>query len=93
MKTGQVDFYEIFGSRNVVFYWRGFHEYGVVKISFDVVANIPGSFTGMASVVYLYYTPGIHRTKKTEKEGRNKRGRRRKKRKIKRRKKSKKKKR
>jgi len=57
VKSGKVDYYEIFGGREVVLYWRGMDEKGVVELSFDVVALVPGTYTGRASTVYLYYTP------------------------------------
>jgi len=57
VKSGKVDYYEIFGGREVVLYWRGMDEKGVVDVSFDVVALVPGTYTGRASTVYLYYTP------------------------------------
>jgi len=50
-----VDYYETNG-REVIFYWR--YLQGQVKKSFnvDVIAAIPGTYTGPASRAYLYYT-------------------------------------
>jgi len=56
VKSGKVDYYEIFGGREVVLYWRGMEEKGVVEVTFDVVALVPGTYTGRASTAYLYYT-------------------------------------
>ena len=57
--AGVFDYYEQTG-RELVFYWRSLSPdvRGDDKIDFtlDVVAEIPGNFTGPASRTYLYYT-------------------------------------
>jgi len=57
VKSEKIDYYEIFGAREIVLYWRGMHAKGEVEVSFDGVAVVPGTYTGRSSCVYLYYTP------------------------------------
>jgi hypothetical protein len=58
-QAGKFDFYEL-QAREIVFYWRGLSPEvkGNAAINFDVdlVAEIPGRYTGPASRTYLYYT-------------------------------------
>jgi len=58
-EAGEFDFYEL-NAREIVFYWRGVapEARGAAAIDFnvDVVAEIPGRYTGPASRAYLYYT-------------------------------------
>ena len=52
---GEFDYYELRG-REVVFYWRTVEPKQSINITFDVIAQIPGKYTGPASRAYLYYT-------------------------------------
>lgn len=52
----QVAYYEIFDNY-LVLYWMGFTDYETKKVSLDLKAEIPGSYTGRANNTYLYYTP------------------------------------
>ncbi|MCO6458097.1 MAG: hypothetical protein J5I93_22565 [Pirellulaceae bacterium] len=58
-EAGSFDFYEIRG-RELVFYWRGLsdksHGERAIKFEIDLLAEIPGTYTGPASRAYLYYT-------------------------------------
>lgn len=54
--AGRVAFYELRGSREVALYWRGLPAGGSVELPLDLVAVMPGRFTGEASCVYPYYT-------------------------------------
>jgi len=56
VKTNKIAFYELFGAREVVFYWRQMLPDEEIKFNFDVLAAIPGTYTGSASRAYLYYT-------------------------------------
>ncbi|MCA9270196.1 MAG: hypothetical protein KDA41_17060, partial [Planctomycetales bacterium] len=57
--AGVFDYYEL-RAREIVFYWRGLspetRDAGAIAFDVDVVAEIPGQFTGPASRAYLYYT-------------------------------------
>ena len=55
VKSGTVAFYETKG-REVVLYWRSFSAKEKKSINLDVVAAVPGKYTGPASRSYLYYT-------------------------------------
>jgi hypothetical protein len=55
LKGGTVDAYETRG-REVVFYWRGMAPSSKRSVVLNLVAAIPGAYTGPASRVYLYYT-------------------------------------
>lgn len=50
-----IAFYEIRG-REIVLYWRGMAASDTIDLHVDVVAKIPGTYTGDASRAYLYYT-------------------------------------
>ncbi len=55
-KAGRFDFWELDG-RQVILYWRAL-EPGVTKeVNLDLIARIPGTTTGPASHIRLYYTP------------------------------------
>eukprot|EP01127_Copromyxa_protea_P000080 TRINITY_DN1007_c0_g1_i3.p1 TRINITY_DN1007_c0_g1~~TRINITY_DN1007_c0_g1_i3.p1 ORF type:complete len:1208 (-),score=214.83 TRINITY_DN1007_c0_g1_i3:1485-5108(-) len=56
VKLGKISFYEIFKGREVALHWRGLKPNEVIKIAFDVIAHVPGKYTGKASVAHLYYT-------------------------------------
>lgn len=49
------DFYEIKGG-NLILYYRELGPSATQTINLDLKAEIPGTFTGAASAVYLYYT-------------------------------------
>ena len=58
-EKGTFDFYELRG-RELVFYWRSLAPEGIgddkVAFELDLVAEIPGQYSGPASRAYLYYT-------------------------------------
>jgi len=56
VKTEKVAYYELFGAREVVLYWRALAPNQEVIVTFDVIAAVPGKYTGPASRAYLYYT-------------------------------------
>jgi len=56
VKKGVIAYYELFGAREVVFYWRSMAPDQEIGFSFDVIAAIPGHYTGPPSRAYLYYT-------------------------------------
>ncbi|MDW8288503.1 MAG: hypothetical protein RMJ89_10570, partial [Flammeovirgaceae bacterium] len=49
------DFYEIIGNR-IAFYYRQMKPAENREINLDLKADIPGTYEGMASCAYLYYT-------------------------------------
>ncbi len=49
------DYYELRG-REVILYWRTIEPNVTKTIEFDVIATVPGKYTGPASRAYLYYT-------------------------------------
>ncbi len=63
--AGVFDYYEL-NAREIVFYWRGLApksadesdggDKGPINFEVDVIAEIPGQYTGPASRAYLYYT-------------------------------------
>lgn len=55
VKKGSIDFYETLG-RRVALYWRFVQPNETKELLLDVVAAVPGSYTGPASSAYLYYT-------------------------------------
>ncbi|MBI4574718.1 MAG: A-macroglobulin complement component [Planctomycetes bacterium] len=55
VRSGAIDFYEVRG-REVVLYQRDLAPGQVVSLRLDVVAAVPGDYTGPASRAYLYYT-------------------------------------
>lgn len=46
--------YEVIG-RDVVLYWRSLQALQIVELPLDLIAAVPGSYTGPASRAYLYY--------------------------------------
>ncbi|MFH1467232.1 MAG: MG2 domain-containing protein [Pseudomonadota bacterium] len=52
---GLVDFFET-GPREVVLYFRDFEPEELRTVPLDLVAAVPGTYTGPASSAYLYYT-------------------------------------
>jgi len=56
VKKGVIAYYELFGAREVVFYWRYMGPDQEIAFNFDVIAAIPGHYTGPPSRAYLYYT-------------------------------------
>ena len=52
---GLIDFYET-RPREVILYWRALPPRAVKDIDLDLLASVPGSYTGPASSAYLYYT-------------------------------------
>jgi len=56
VKTEKVAYYELFGAREIVLYWRALAPDQQVTLTFDVIAAVPGKYTGPASRAYLYYT-------------------------------------
>eukprot|EP01117_Protostelium_nocturnum_P005670 TRINITY_DN2049_c0_g1_i3.p1 TRINITY_DN2049_c0_g1~~TRINITY_DN2049_c0_g1_i3.p1 ORF type:complete len:1420 (+),score=454.86 TRINITY_DN2049_c0_g1_i3:93-4352(+) len=55
VKSGTIDYYETLG-RRIALYWRYFDANEKKEILLDVVAAVPGTYTGPASNAYLYYT-------------------------------------
>ncbi|MEO5891154.1 MAG: TonB-dependent receptor plug domain-containing protein [Ferruginibacter sp.] len=56
LEKKQAAYYEIFDNY-LVFYWMGFAAKEIKSIHLDLKADVPGSYKGKASTVYLYYTP------------------------------------
>lgn len=54
-KKGTIDYFET-RAREVICYWRDLAPKKQVEIKLDLVAEIPGAYTGPASRAYLYYT-------------------------------------
>lgn len=52
----RIDFWERRG-REIVLYWRDMAPQQAIDLTLECVARIPGTTTGPASRVYLYYTP------------------------------------
>ena len=55
VQGGVVDSYEVLG-REVVLYWRQMAPEEEKNINVDIIARVPGEYTGPASRAYLYYT-------------------------------------
>ncbi|MEN9866270.1 MAG: hypothetical protein RL748_1860, partial [Pseudomonadota bacterium] len=53
-EKGQIAFFET-RAREVIFYLRDMKPGEIKKLGIDLVANVPGSYTGPASSAYLYY--------------------------------------
>jgi hypothetical protein len=53
-EKGQIAFFET-RAREVILYFRDMKPQEVKKIAIDLVAAVPGSYTGPASAAYLYY--------------------------------------
>jgi hypothetical protein len=53
-EKGQFAFFET-RAREVILYFRDMKPGEVKKLSLDLVATVPGSYTGPASSAYLYY--------------------------------------
>jgi len=49
------DFYEIIND-NLVLYYRSFNPKERKTVNLDLKAEVPGTYTGMASTAYVYYT-------------------------------------
>jgi len=56
MEKEKVAYYEIFDNY-LVLYWMGFAAKETKTINLDLKAEVPGTYKGKASNVYLYYTP------------------------------------
>lgn len=56
MEKNQVAYYEIFDNY-LVLYWMGFAVGETKTIQLDLKAEVPGTYRGKASNIYLYYTP------------------------------------
>jgi len=54
-KAGTIDYYET-RAREVICYWRSLAPKKKVTVKLDLVAAVPGRYTGPASRTYLYYT-------------------------------------
>ncbi len=52
----KIAYYEIFDNY-LVLYWMGFAPKETKTVELDLKADIPGSYKGKASNIYLYYTP------------------------------------
>ena len=54
-KAGTIDYYET-RAREVICYWRSLKKGKTIAWKLDLVAAVPGNYTGPASRAYLYYT-------------------------------------
>ena len=54
-KAGTIDYYETH-AREVICYWRSLAPKKKVGVKLDLIAAVPGKYTGPASRAYLYYT-------------------------------------
>ena len=54
-KTGAIDYYET-RSRELICYWRSLKPEQRIELKLDLIAAVPGRYTGPASRAYLYYT-------------------------------------
>jgi len=54
-EKGTIDYYET-RPREVICYWRSLAPKKEVELKLDLVAAVPGRYTGPASRAYLYYT-------------------------------------
>jgi len=54
-KAGTIDYYET-RPREVICYWRSLAPKKKVPLKLDLIAAVPGTYTGPASRAYLYYT-------------------------------------
>eukprot|EP01155_Anaeramoeba_flamelloides_P038286 Anaeramoba_flamelloidesc29609_g1_i1.p1 GENE.c29609_g1_i1~~c29609_g1_i1.p1 ORF type:complete len:465 (+),score=114.42 c29609_g1_i1:1037-2431(+) len=54
-KSGVVASFELFGPREVVFYWRCMKPEQEIDFTFDVLAEIPGKYFSPPSRAYVYY--------------------------------------
>ncbi len=54
-RRGDIAFFEVVNS-DLIIYWRGLAPSQKISLRVDVVAKIPGTFTGAASRAYLYYS-------------------------------------
>ena len=55
VKAERIAAYEVIG-RDLVLYWRGLEAEKRIDLPVQLVAAVPGSYTGPASRAYLYYT-------------------------------------
>ncbi|MEZ4239178.1 MAG: alpha-2-macroglobulin family protein [Myxococcota bacterium] len=53
-RTGAADFVET-GTSEVVLYWRALAPGAVQEVALDLIADVPGRFTGQSSSAWLYY--------------------------------------
>lgn len=53
-ERGQIAFFET-GPREVVLYWEGVHAKAAHEVKLDLLAAVPGTFTGPASSAWPYY--------------------------------------
>ncbi|KAJ5077123.1 macroglobulin / complement [Anaeramoeba ignava] len=53
---GIVASFEMIGAREIVFYWRAMKPKEIIKFNIDVIATVPGIYSGPSSRAYLYYT-------------------------------------
>jgi uncharacterized protein YfaS (alpha-2-macroglobulin family) len=54
-KAGTIDYYET-RSRELICYWRSLKPERKIELKLDLIAAVPGRYTGPASRAYLYYT-------------------------------------
>ncbi|KAJ3426080.1 hypothetical protein M0812_28528 [Anaeramoeba flamelloides] len=50
-----IDYYEFFGPRQVVFYWKALKPNAEIEFKLDLIAKFPGYFISPVSRAYLYY--------------------------------------
>ena len=54
-EKGQISYFELRGSRELVLYWRELAPEQKTVLSIDLVCDVPGEYRGPASRGYLYY--------------------------------------
>jgi alpha-2-macroglobulin-like protein len=54
-EAGTIDYYEL-RAREIICYWRSLAPRRKIELRLDLVAEVPGRYTGPASRAYLYYT-------------------------------------
>lgn len=54
-EAGEISFFEVQGTRELVIYWRDMAPNKKVDLHLDLICKVPGEFRGPASRAYLYY--------------------------------------
>jgi len=54
-KAGTIDYFET-KAREIIFYWRSLAPKKKISLKLDLMAAVPGKYSGPASRTYLYYT-------------------------------------
>lgn len=56
VRNGTIAHWEL-QDRSLILYWRGIPAQGTLKATIQLLADVPGQFSGPASAAYLYYQP------------------------------------